>query len=90
MNGKEFLNLLKKSGITEEQLKDPKFLKRVKQRIDEWYEFTETMELHGSFKEVALRVDFMRRVLDTLERTKAICYAYQPNEAQFPSREDKI
>ena len=90
MNGKEFLNLLKKSGITEEQLKDPAFLKRVKERIDEWYEFTETMVLHGSFKEVALRVDIMRGLLDALEQTKAVCYAYQPNEARFPSREDRI
>lgn len=68
---------LKSAGITEEQLKDPEFLKLINKRIDEWYDHAKNMKLEGNYFEVMREVEPMQIIFNHLIQVKVVCETYQ-------------
>lgn len=68
---------LKDAGITEEQLKDPEFLKLINKRIDEWYDHANNMKLEGNYFEVMKEIEPMQIIFNRLIQVKVVCQTYQ-------------
>ena len=68
---------LKNAGITEEQLKDPEFLKLINKRIDEWYDRAKNMKLEGNYFDVMREIEPMQVIFNHLIQVKVVCQTYQ-------------